>query len=135
MPPVKSAGKSALDDFSITIFFMRFVGKISIWRVFLSGSSPGMSNPFKIVFVYLSPKPLTKTYFPPWIETPGTLFIAAAASLSPIFLKFSAVIPSRRFGDFLCTERSADSLSAITAAVTTTPSSNSDSYSRLAERG
>ena len=49
--------------------------------VFLSGSSPGISTPFKIDFVYLSPRPLTYTYLPPWTETPGTDFTGGVVDI------------------------------------------------------
>ena len=59
IPPVKSAGLSAVADLKICTLSIMLVGKRSICMVFLSGSSPGISNPFNIDFVYLSPKPLT----------------------------------------------------------------------------
>ena len=58
-PPVKSAGKSALADLITKTFERRFVGKRSICIVFLSGSNPGISTPFKIDLEYRSPSPLT----------------------------------------------------------------------------
>ncbi|CAI8296360.1 MAG: Uncharacterised protein [Flavobacteriales bacterium] len=58
---------------------------MSSGSVFLSGSIPGSSSEFNIVFEYLSPRPLTKTNLPPCTETPGTLFTADAISLSPAF--------------------------------------------------
>ena len=59
IPPVKSAFNSALADLLIKILSRRLVGKISNWRVFLSGSRPGTSSPPSNVFEYLSPSPLT----------------------------------------------------------------------------
>ena len=50
-PPVKSAGNSAAADFITIILSIILVGKTSIWMVFLSGSKPGISTPFKVVFV------------------------------------------------------------------------------------
>ena len=58
-PPVKSAGTSAVNDFMICTLSIMLVGNKSICIVFLSGSRPGISIPFKIDFVYRSPRPLT----------------------------------------------------------------------------
>ncbi len=64
-PPAKSPDKSGVKVLYTVILSIRAVGKISNCTELRSGSKPGISTPFRIVFVYLSPKPLTKTYFPP----------------------------------------------------------------------
>ena len=51
IPPVKSAGKSAVKVLATTILSITDVGNKSIWMVLRSGSKPGMSIPFKVVLV------------------------------------------------------------------------------------
>ena len=68
--------------------------------VFLSGSRPGISTPFKIDLVYLSPRPLTYTYLPPWTETPGIDLTALAILLAPAFLIPCEESPSNITADF-----------------------------------
>ena len=99
-PPVKSAGYSAAALFITIIFSRIFVGNISICIVFLSGSRPGISTPFKMDFVYLSPRPRTYTYLPPCTETPGTALTAPAILLAPAFLIPCDEIPSSITVDF-----------------------------------
>ena len=121
-PPVKSAGYSAEADFITIILSNILVGKISIWIVFLLGSNPGISIPLSIDFVYLSPSPLTYTYFPSWTETPGTDFIADAMLLAPDFLILWLERPSNITADFFCKSRTADSVFFLNVVVITTVS-------------
>ena len=100
-PPAKSAGIFGKKFLETVILSISAVGKISICNEFLSGSKPGKSNPFIVDFEYLSPKPLTYTYFPPSIETPVTLFAASTAVPSPISFIFAEEIPSTIAADFL----------------------------------
>ncbi len=96
------------------------VGKISICSVFRSGSNPGISKPFKMVLLYLSPIPRIKIYFPLATEMPGTLRMAEAASESPVFLKLEAEIPSIIFADFSFMRRIAFSVFFLYSACTVT---------------
>ena len=109
------------------ILSMIFVGNKSIWMVFLSGSSPGISIPFSIDLVYLSPRPLTYTYFPSSTETPATLFTAAAALLSPAFLIVDADTPAIKFGEFLLIVAKATSVFLSCLATMTISSTTSES--------
>src|SRR3546814_7849077 len=94
-PPVKSAGRSAEADLMTIRFSRILVGKISIWTVFLSGSRPRMSMPFKMDLLYRSPSPRTYTYFPPCTDTPGTERTTLAIVLAPARRILCAESPSR----------------------------------------
>ena len=115
-PPVKSAGRFDEKDFKILMLSIILVGKISIWIEFLSGSSPGTSMLLSWVFVYLSPNPLMYTYLPPWIETPGILFAAAAALPSADLLNDCDEIASIRIGERFLTVSKALSVFLWTSA-------------------
>ena len=127
IPPEKFPGLSGVKDFTVTIFSNTPVGNKSILNDFLSGSALGSSTPLRCVLEYLSPNPLTKTYFPPTTDAPVTLVIASAALLLPLLVINSSLMASLILFD-LCLNFNKDaSLFSSILAVTITSSVSTDS--------
>ena len=100
-------------------------------EIFLySGSSEGRANPLKVVALYRSPNPRTKTFFTPsCLDTPATFVTAPSASETP--LRESSLTPTdcTAMTAFCCSSNSIFSFSLFFLATTTTSASSCASVS------
>ena len=94
----------------------RLLGKRSNENAFLSGSVLGRITPLRVVELYLSLVPLTKTNLLSTIDTPTTLFNTSELVASAVLFICWLEIPSWIFSAFCCLSSRAASLFCILVA-------------------
>ena len=120
--PPTSPFKSAVKTLFTPIFLITLVSKNPKEMFLYSGSSEGKGKPFIVVELYLSPKPLTITFFDP-LETPAVFVTAPAASETPFVANSCAPMVVLIETAFFASIISAVAVSLLVDALMTTASS------------
>ena len=123
LPELWSADKRGLVVLLTSILSMSLVVKRPRSIFFFSISSDAMGKPFKVVYKYRSPSPLTKTSpLPSDFEIPEILVVAVAALEIPNFANSTDPILSLMIVAFFCSSNSTLCVSLLRLVFITTSS-------------